>query len=426
MTRTDEPFLAAARTCVDLGADQRWGSPPKASVRWRLRDPRTVRVTQVTGDSAGLAFAVALRQISSARPWRTALDPATSYLGSTDRDGRVLTPASTPPLLPDEASRRLRYLITPPHWTGSGPSAAAQSPVNLKLRPAADADRAVALGRRPVRARRARILASAGAALLLVAGAVTAVIQSRHSASTQDTIATARERSAAALALANQARTQLASDPPRAIVAAAAAYRLDPADPVVQDAVIAAAAADPRARGYLSPSAPVTHLAMSADGTLVAALLTNGKLEAWRLSPNSPPRPLRVPPVPGIVRTIGFLGATHSLIAAGATLTLADLTHYTTRLLARPPDASLRRNHNPGRHPLRRHLRHFFPCGHPALDRPPRREPAASYPPSRPPPSPSPPTARPSWPDNPRAPSASFQPPRSAGPARPGRPVRPA
>ena len=37
-------------------------------------------MTQVTGDSAGLAFAVALRQISSARPWLTALDPTTSYL----------------------------------------------------------------------------------------------------------------------------------------------------------------------------------------------------------------------------------------------------------------------------------------------------------------------------------------------------------
>jgi hypothetical protein len=75
---------------------------------------------------------------------------------------------------------------------------------------------------------------------------------------------------------------------------------------------------------------------MSADGIMVAALLTNGKLEAWRLSPNSPPRPLRVPPVPGVVTTIGFLGATYSLITAGATLTLADLTHYTTRLLGPP------------------------------------------------------------------------------------------
>ena len=89
---------------------------------------------------------------------------------------------------------------------------------------------------------------AAACCLAVIAGAVGFVtIRSGQSDVSSSASAAAHERQAQALDFANQATGLLASDPSQAIVAAAAAYHLDPANPTVQNAVIAAAGVDPRA-----------------------------------------------------------------------------------------------------------------------------------------------------------------------------------
>lgn len=324
LTVVDEAFLSAARNAW-AWAVASGGLDPAASVRWHLLDANAARVPRVTGNSAGLAFAVALHQTGVS--WRRlrALHTETSYLGSVTPDGTVAKPS--PDVIPRQ-SEHVRYVITPAKESSDqeGPTG------KLKLRPAADVSQAIALGRRPLKVRGARMLAAA-CSLALIAGVVTsATIRSGQSDISSSASAAAHERQAQALDLANQATGLLASDPSKAIVAAAAAYHLDHANPTVQDAVIAAAGADPRARHYLSPASPVAQLSLSGDGSLVAALLASGRIEVWSLAAKKP-RLLTVPQPSGAVSAIGFLGKGSSLVTVGSRVVILDPLHGTSRQL---------------------------------------------------------------------------------------------
>ena len=325
LTVVDEAFLAATRDAWTWAVTS-GGLDPAASVRWRLLDATANRTPWVAGDSPGLAFAVALHQAGVARRWLHPLHTETSYLGSVTADGSVRMPSLD---ITPQKSQHVRYVIAPAnHGTGHAEPAG-----QLTVRSAAEVNQAIALGRRPVKVRRARFLAAA-CCLVVIAGAVTfATIRSGQSDVSSSASAAAHQRQAQALGLANQATALLASDPPQAIVAAAAAYHLDPANPTVQNAVIAAAGSDPRAKHYLSPAGPVTQLSLSGDGRLVAALLSSGRIEVWSLA-TPRPRLLTIPRPPGTVSAIGFLGGSSSLVTAGSRVMILDPAHGTSRQLS--------------------------------------------------------------------------------------------
>jgi hypothetical protein len=337
LTIADDAFLAAAAAAWHWAVAD-GGLASDASVRWRLLDAGATRAGRASGDGAGLAFAVALHQAGVSRPWLHKLDPATGYLGAVSRDGAVAAPAVEPPAPPRD--KHLRFLVG-----AAGPVADGQGreegrrgknapPAAPEVWPAGTVTRAAALGHRPVRVRRTWRLTAACA--LALAGIVSGVlsVSSGQSDAASGALESSSNRHAQALVLANQALTltAAAADPPRAIVAAAAAYALDPADRTAQDAVLAAAGSDPRALHYLDPAAPVRQLAMSSDGSIVAALLASGKIEAWHLA-GATVRPLPVSQPPGTVAAIGFTGPGTSLVAAGSQVTVLDPAAGTSRQL---------------------------------------------------------------------------------------------
>ena len=324
LTVVDEAFLAATQDAWTWAVTS-GGLNPGTSVRWRLLDVNGTRVPRVTGNSAGLAFAVALHQAGVS--WRRlrALHTETSYLGSVTAEGTVAMPS--PDVIPQK-SQHVRYVIAPTKQISDQAKPAGK----LKLRPAADANQAIALGRRPVKVRNGLLLAAA-CSLAVIAGAASfAAIRSGQSDISSSASATAHERQAQALDLANQATGLLSSDPSQAIVAAAAAYHLNPANPTVQNAVIAAAGSDPRTRHYLSPAGPVAELSLSGNGSLVAALLASGRIEVWSIAAKTP-RLLPVPQPSGSISAIGFLGGGSSLVTAGSRVTMLDPVHGTSRQL---------------------------------------------------------------------------------------------
>jgi WD40 repeat protein len=324
LTVVDAAFLAATQDAWTWAVTS-GGLNPHTSVRWRLLDVNGTRVPQVTGNSAGLAFAVALHQAGVS--WRRlrALHTATSYLGSVTVEGTVAMPS---PGVTPQTSRHVRYVIAPTKQLSDQAKPAGK----LKLRPAADASQAIALGRRPVKIRN-RLLLAAACSLTIIAGAASfAAIRSGQSDISSSASAAAHERQAQALDLANQVTGLLSSDPSQAIVAAAAAYHLDPANPTVQNAVIAAAGSDPRTRHYVSPAGPVAELSLSGDGSLVAALLASGRIEVWSIAAKTP-RLLPVPQPPGSISAIGFAGGGSSLVTAGSRVTMLDPMHGTSRQL---------------------------------------------------------------------------------------------
>jgi hypothetical protein len=321
----DDAFLDATRDAWTWAVTH-GGLDPSASIRWHILDANATRVSRVAGDSAGLAFAVALHQAGVSLRRLRGLHTKTSYLGSVSTNGTVAAPS--PKVVPVK-DPHVRYVITPAKKTSDQ-----TEPVgNPELRPAANVKQAIALGRRPVKARTAQILGAACSLAAIAAVVTAATIRSGQSDISSSASAAARERQEQALNLANQARGLLASNPSQAIVAAAAAYHLDPANTVVQDAVIAAAGSDPRARHYLSPAGPVVQLSLSSDGSLVAALLAGGKVEVWSLAAKRP-RLLPVPQPPGTVSAIGFLGRGSSLVTAGSRVMILDPLHRTSRELA--------------------------------------------------------------------------------------------
>jgi hypothetical protein len=337
LTVADDAFLAAA------GAAWQWaiadgGLAGGVSVRWQLLDTGAVRAGRASGDAVGLAFAVALHQAGVSLPWLHKLDPATGYLGAVTRDGAVVASAVEPLAPPPD--KHLRFLVGPTGLAAdrqsqeagcrekNAPSAAPE------VRLADTVTRAIVLGYRPVRIRRTWRFTAACA--LALAGIISGVlfVSSGRSDAASGALESTSNRHAQALVLANQALrlTAAATDPQRAIVAAAAAYALDPADHTVQDAVLAAAGSDPRALHYLDPSAPVRQLAMSSDGSVVAALLASGKIEAWHLA-GAIVRPLPVSQPAGTVTAISFTGPGTSLVAAGSQITVLDPAAGTSRRL---------------------------------------------------------------------------------------------
>ncbi len=337
LTVADQPFLNALQSAWDW-ATTRNGIDRQASVRWRLRliDENENRAPAGNGDAIGLACAVGLQQLAVRHQRLHQLDRRTGYLGAVSTDGRVKQP--THRVYPDHVFSHtrspLRRLIT------AKPQQV--QPGTLTIRLASSVKEAVALGRRPVKARRAGLAATACVlAFAMTAAGVTAV-RSGQANSRTSAAAASHARRAAAVALANTAQAHAGSDPPRAIAAAVAAYKLAPGDPTVTDAVIAATASDPRALRYLSPAATVKQLSLSGNGKLLAALLTTGKIEVWNLGTTTP-RVLRIHQPPGITSAMGFLDGGPSLVAAGTAVSILNPISGATRNVgeARPGISAL-------------------------------------------------------------------------------------
>jgi len=324
LTLVDELFLASLRDAWSW-ATARGGLDPHVSVRWRLLREDGSRAPYGNGDAIGLACAVGLQQLAVRHQRLNRLDRRTSYLAAVSADGTVTVPATQ--ILPASGPHvHVRRLV----------AAATQSPppAKLALRRAEVVKDAVRHGRQPVRNKALTVAAAACAVAASVLIAGFALATSRQSDSRNSAAASAHTLQSEAAALASDAQAALGTDPPRAIAAAAAAYRLAPHNPAVVNAVIATAADDPRARYYLSPVAGVQRLSLSADGRLLAALLDNGKIEAWSLAGQTP-RVLPIIQPPGITSAIGFVGDGSSLAAVGTYVSMVDPLTGGVRRLAR-------------------------------------------------------------------------------------------
>jgi len=130
LTVVDAAFLAATQDAWTWAVTS-GGLNPHTSVRWRLLDVNGTRVPQVTGNSAGLAFAVALHQAGVS--WRRlrALHTATSYLGSVTVEGTVAMPS---PGVTPQTSRHVRYVIAPTKQLSDTPTRRTLEPIRLGLR----------------------------------------------------------------------------------------------------------------------------------------------------------------------------------------------------------------------------------------------------------------------------------------------------
>jgi WD40 repeat protein len=320
LTLVDGPFLAALQDAWTW-ATTRGGLSTSSSVRWRLLRADETRASKGSGDAIGLACAVGLQQLATRHHRLHRLDGRTGYLAAVSADGRTRVPVCK--VSPADPGHLRRMVVA---RAETAPAA------QLALRRADSVNDAIAHGRRPVKARLARSAAVACALAIAITIAGVAAIRSNQSDSRARAAAAVHTRQAEAAALANEAQALISTDPPRAIVAAAAAYRLAPNDPAVTDAVIAASGSDPRALRYLSPAAKVTQLSLSANGNLLAALLANGKIEVWSLA-TTHPKVLTIRQPPGVTSAIGFSGGGPSLIAAGTAITVTDpLTGASRRL----------------------------------------------------------------------------------------------
>jgi WD40 repeat protein len=316
LTKVDKPFLAALADTW-AWATTRGDLSGSTSVRWQLLRADNHRADLGNGDAIGLACAVGLQQLAVRHQHQLRLDRRTSYLAAVSTGGEVSIPACqvSPAARGPRRLRRVRRLVLA--TTQPAP------PAKLALRRADTVSDALAHGRRPVKARLALSAAFVCALAIAITIVGVAAIGSDQSDSRASAAAAAHARQAEAAALANEAQAAISTDPPRAIVAAAAAYRLAPEDPAVTDAVLAAAGSDPRALRYLSPAAKVTQLSISGNGQLLAALLENGQLEVWDLA-TTPPKTLAMRQPAGVTSAIGFVGRGPSLVIAGAAVAVVN------------------------------------------------------------------------------------------------------
>ncbi len=134
--------------------------------------------------------------------------------------------------------------------------------------------------RRAVRA----VAAAAAALVVLLAFSLTAAFIAegqRDRADRENTVATTG-------LLASTAAALTSSRPDLAQLFAVQAYRLDPANPQARAALFAAVQADPQVQRFLVAPGPVSALAISPDGRVAVAGTRNGWVRGWNLTRFTP------------------------------------------------------------------------------------------------------------------------------------------
>ncbi|MGW4564006.1 hypothetical protein ACWEN3_16850 [Streptomyces sp. NPDC004561] len=277
---TDEAFEASIRAATTWASRQA-RHPQHGGVTWHIEDVDGSPVQQITGESAGAAFAVGLSLLlglTQRTRWRRQ-DTRTVVSATVDASGRLGPVRDLTEKAKAVGSVQRRFVVAPEGYDAASSGRSRRQPTVVRAPRAADAAAASVLAR-TWRTPLAAVVALA----LLILGSWAYDSRERDAAAA---------RSAAIDRLAAASRGELGDAPDAAAADALRAYGTDPTDPVAAQALLTASYSDPRLTSVVTTDSART-VSFSPDGrTLVigsgsdiAAYSADGQRLLARLSPH--------------------------------------------------------------------------------------------------------------------------------------------